>query len=133
MARPARAVRATIRSCGNREDPSPVPVVPNQSRFSAVPARFTSIPSAASAGMPATMTADGSPSPIRAPAACQKISCMISGGISSRHSPMLLPVGTCQPKVNGTSDRSPATVRIASTYEEPGSRVIAMTRRMTSG
>ena len=91
------------------------------------------MPSAASAGIPATMTADGSSSPIRAPAACQKTSCTISGGISSRHSPMLLPAGTCQSRVNGTSASSPATVRIASAQEEPGSRVIAMTRRITIG
>ena len=54
--------------------------VPGPGRAEIVPvllvsARFTSIPSAASAGIPATMTADGSSSPIRAPAACQKTSC----------------------------------------------------------
>ena len=91
------------------------------------------MPSAASAGIPATMTADGSSSPIRAPAACQKTSCMISGGISIRHSPAVFPVGTCQSRVNGTPARSPAAVRIASAYEEPGSRVIAMTSRITIG
>ena len=91
------------------------------------------MPSAAFTGIPASMTADGSSSPMRGPAACQKISSMISAGISSRHPVTVFPVGMCQARVNGMSASSPARVRIASEYEEPGSRVIAITRRMTSG
>ena len=45
----------------------------------------------------------------------------------------VFPVGTCQSRVNGMSASSPARIRTASEYEEPGSRVIAITRRMTSG
>jgi hypothetical protein len=33
---PARAVTATIRSCGNGDEPSAVPVVPKHARFSFV-------------------------------------------------------------------------------------------------
>ena len=91
------------------------------------------MPSAAFTGIPASMTADGSSSPMRGPAACQKISSMISAGISSRHPVTVFPVGMCQARVKGMSASSPARVRIASEYEEPGSRVIAITRRMTSG
>ena len=55
MARPARAVSATTRSCGNGEESSAVPVEPNIARFAGVSARFTSIPSAASTVIPASM------------------------------------------------------------------------------
>jgi hypothetical protein len=48
--------------CGNGAESSPVPVEPNIARFSGVSARFTSIPSAAQAIMPASSTADGSSS-----------------------------------------------------------------------
>jgi len=48
MARPARAVTATILTCGNGADPSPsraaVPLQPNIFRFAGVSATFTSIP-----------------------------------------------------------------------------------------
>ena len=107
--------------------------MPKYARFSGVSARFTSIPSAAATGIPASMTADGSSSPIRGPAACRKISSITSAGISSRHSVTVFPAGTCQSRVNGTSASSPASTRAASEYDAPGSSVIAMTRRMTRG
>ena len=84
MARPARAVRATIRSCGNGAAPSPscaaVPVQPNIALFSGVSATFTSIPSAAHTVIPASSTADGSPSLTSGPAARQNRASIRSGG-----------------------------------------------------
>ena len=68
MARPALAMTATILACGNGEEPSAVPGVPKNARFAGVSARFTSIPSAAASGLPASMTADGSSS-----GACQVV------------------------------------------------------------
>ena len=59
MARPARAVAATTLSCGNGEESSAVPVDQKNARFAGVSARFTSIPSAAATGIPASITADG--------------------------------------------------------------------------
>ena len=57
-----RAARAggdrDILSCGNGDESSSVPVEPNITRFAGVSARFTSIPSAAPTGIPASMTAD---------------------------------------------------------------------------
>ena len=87
MARPARAARATTRSCGNGEESSPVPVEPNMARFAGVSARFTSIPSAASTVIPASSTADGSPSPMSGPAACQNRSSITSAGTRAPASP----------------------------------------------
>ena len=56
-ARPARAVSAGIRSRANGEVPAAVPVVPKYARFSGLSATLTSIPSAAPAGIPASITA----------------------------------------------------------------------------
>ena len=132
-ARPARAVSAGIRSRAHGEVPAAVPVVPKYARFAGLSATLTSIPSAAPAGIPASITADGSSSPMSGPAACQQISSITSAGTSSRHPVTVFPVGTCQPGVNGMSASSPARTRIASAYETPGSSVIAITSRMTSG
>ena len=93
MARPARAARATTRSCGNGEESSAVPAEPNIARFAGVSARFTSIPSAASTVIPASSTADGSPSPMSGPAACQNRSSITSAGISSRQYGITFSVG----------------------------------------
>ena len=133
MARPARAVTATIRNCGNGEESSAVPVDPKNARFAGVSARFTSIPSAASTIMPASSTAEGSPPPISGPAACQKMLSVTSGGTGSRQSVTTFPVGTCHSRVNGMSASSPATPRSASQYEASGISVIAIISRMTSG
>jgi len=132
-ARPARAVSAGIRSRAHGEVPAAVPVVPKYARFAGLSATLTSIPSAAPAGIPASITADGSSSPMSGPAACQQISSITSAGTSSRHPVTVFPAGTCQPGVNGMSASSPARTRIASAYETPGSSVIAITSRMTSG
>ena len=56
-ARPARAVSAGIRSRAHGEVPAAVPVVPKYARFSGLSATLTSIPSAAPAGIPASITA----------------------------------------------------------------------------
>ena len=133
MARPARAVRATIRICGNGAESSAVPVEPNMARFAFVSARFTSIPSAAHTAIPASSTADGSSSLTSGPAACQNRSCIRSGGTSSRQPVTTFSVGTCQSKVNGMSASSPATRARDSQYDASGIRVIASISRMTSG
>ncbi|HEY6788845.1 MAG TPA: hypothetical protein VI365_16180, partial [Trebonia sp.] len=41
MARPARAAKATTRSCGDGEESSAIPAEPNMARFAGVSARFT--------------------------------------------------------------------------------------------
>ena len=96
-------------------------------------ARFTSIPSAASTGIPASMTADGSSSPMSGPAACQNRSSITSGGTGSRQSVTTFPVGTCHSRANGMSASSPASRASASQYEASGISVIAIISRMTSG
>ncbi len=137
MARPARAVTATILTCGNGAAPSPswpeVPVQPNSFRFAGVSATFTSIPSAAHTVMPASSTADGSSSPMSGPAACQNRDSIRSAGTRTRQPVMTFSVGTCQDRANGTSASSPATRASASRYEASGIRVIASISRMTSG
>ena len=137
MARPARVVSATIRSCGNGAAPSPscaaVPVQPNIARFAGVSARFTSIPSAAHTAIPASSTADGSPSPMSGPAASQNTDSITSAGTSSRQPVTTLPVGTCHSRANGTSASSPARRASDSQYDPSGVRVIAIISRMTSG
>jgi hypothetical protein len=133
MARPARAVSATTRSCGNGEESSAVPVEPNIAQLAGVSGRFTSIPSAAHTIMPASSTADGSPSAMSGPAACQNRSSITPAGISSRHSVTTFPVGTCQPRANGTSASSPARRASDSQHDPSGIRVIAIISRMTSG
>ena len=133
VARPARAVTATTRSCGNGAESSAVPVEPKNARFAGVSARFTSIPSAASTIMPASSTADGSSSPMSGPAACQNRSSIRAGGTGSRQSVTTFPVGTCHSRRNGMSASSPARRASASQYEASGISVIAITSRMTSG
>ena len=98
-----------IRSCGNGAESSAVPVEPKNARFAGVSGRFTSIPSAAPTGIPASVTADGSSSPISGPAACQKMSSITSAGISSRQSVTTFSVGTCHSRTNGMSASSPAS------------------------
>ena len=102
-------------------------------RFAGVSARITSIPSAASTVMPASVTADGSSSPISGPAACQNRSSSTSAGISSRHPVTTFEVGTCHSRANGTSASSPATRASASPYEASGISDIASISRMASG
>jgi len=126
-------VTATILSCGNGDESSSVPVEPNIARFAGVSARFTSIPSAAPTGIPASMTADGSSSAMSGPAACQKMSSITSAGTGSRQSVTTFPVGTCHSRANGMSASSPASLANASQYVPPGLRVIAIISRMTSG
>jgi len=46
--------------------------------------------------MPASVTADGSSSPVSGPAACQNRVSITSAGISSRHSVTTFEVGMCQ-------------------------------------
>ena len=137
MARPARAVSATIRSCGNGAAPAPscsaVPVQPNAFRFAGVSARFTSIPSAAHTVIPASSTADGSPSLISGPAASQNTASITSAGTSSRQSVTTFSVGTCHSRANGTSASSPARRASDSQYDPSGIRVIAIISRITSG
>ena len=133
IARPARAVSATTLSCGNGAESSAVPVEPNMARFAGVSARFTSIPSAASTVMPASMTADGSPSPISGPAACQKMPSITPAGTGSRQSVTTFPVGMCHSRMNGMSASSPAMRARASRYDASGIRAIAIISRMTSG
>ena len=124
---------ATIRSCGNGEESSAVPVEPNTARFSGVSARLTSIPSAAHTIIPASSTADGSSSPASGPAACQNRSSSRSAGTSSRQPVMTFSVGTCHSSANGTSASSPASRASASQYDASGISVIAIISRMTSG
>ena len=137
IARPARAVTATTRSCGNGADPPPscaaVPAQPDAFRFPGVSARFTSIPPAAHAIIPASRTADGSSSLTSGPAACQNRSCITSGGTSSRHPVTTFSVGTCHSRANGMSASSPASRASASQYDATGISVIAITSRITSG
>jgi hypothetical protein len=83
--------------------------------------------------MPASVTADGSSSPVSGPAACQNRVSITSAGISSRHSVTTFEVGMCHSRANGTSASSPATWARASQYEAPGIRTIASISRMTSG
>ena len=134
MARPARAVSATILTCGNGAEPGPswleVPVQPNIARFAGVSATFTSIPSTAHTIIPASSTADGSSSPISGPAARQNRASITSGGTSIRQSVTTSPVGTCHSRANGTSASSPAS---DSQYEASGIKAIAIISRMTSG
>ena len=137
MARPARAVSATILTCGNGAAPSPscsaVPVQPNSFRFSGVSATFTSIPSAAHAVIPASRTAGGSSSLTSGPAARQNRASIRSAGTSIRQSVMTFSVGTCHSRANGMSASSPASLASDSQYEASGVRVIASISRMTSG
>ena len=114
LARPARAVTATIRSCGNGAEPSAVPVEPKNARFAGVSARLTSIPSAAATGIPASITADGSVSPASGPAACQNRFSIRAGGTASRQPVTTFSVGICQSRVNGISASSPASRASAS-------------------
>ena len=67
------------------------------------------------------------------PAACQNRSSITPAGISSRHPVTTFPVGTCQPRANGTSASSPARRASDSQHDPSGIRVIAIISRMTSG
>ncbi len=110
-----------------------MPVQPNIARFAGVSARFTSIPSAAHTAIPASSTADGSPSPMSGPATSQNTDSITSAGTSSRQPVTTLPVGTCHSRANGTSASSPARRASDSQYDPSGVRVIAIISRMTSG
>jgi len=83
--------------------------------------------------MPASSTADGSPSLISGPAACQKMLSVTAGGTGRRQSVTTFSVGTCHSRVNGMSASSPATPRSASRYAASGISVIAIISRMTRG
>ena len=98
-----------------------------------MPARFTSIPSAAHTAIPASSTADGSSSLISGPAASQNTDSITSAGTSSRHSVTTFAVGTCHSRANGTSASSPARRASASQHDPSGIRVIAIISRITSG
>jgi hypothetical protein len=133
MARPARAVTATILSCGNGAESSVVPVEPNIARFAGVSATLTSIPSAAHVIMPASRTADGSSSSMSGPAACQNTDSSRSAGTRSRHSVTAFPVGTCHFMANGMSASTPVRRASDSQYDASGISAIASINRMTSG
>ena len=120
MFRARLTLLSPILSCGNGEESSAVPVEPNAVLFPGVSARFTSIPSAAATGIPASITADGSSSAMSGPAACQNRDSITSGGTGSRQSVTTFPVGTCHSRVNVMSASRPARRASASRYDASG-------------
>ena len=107
---PARAVSATTRSCGNGAESVRGPGRAEHGPVRRGVRQVHQHPVRGEHRHPASVTADGSSSPISGPAACQNRSSITSAGISSRHSVTTFEVGTCHSRANGTSASSPATL-----------------------